>query len=188
VTLFRETLTRLPLLERDAFVDATLGLAEVPADGPALPRDGVAYLPCPVDALLEAIEGAGVGPDDVVLDLGAGVGRALAVFHLVTGARGLGVEVQPELVRAARPVLARWPALSLVEGDVLDHLALLDEATVLFLYCPFAQERLERVLAALSRHRPLRVCAVDLPITPRPGLELRARTRAVDVFVTTPSK
>ena len=51
-----------------------LGLGELPDDLPDLPPGTVPYLPCPVDAIIRAVLEAPVGPDDVFVDLGAGVG------------------------------------------------------------------------------------------------------------------
>ena len=53
------------------------------------------YLPCPVDTLLRVIEHAPLGAADVFVDVGSGLGRAAALVHLLTGARAVGLEVQP---------------------------------------------------------------------------------------------
>ena len=41
---------------------------------------------------------------DVFVDVGSGLGRAAALVHLMTGARAIGLEVQPALVAAARDI------------------------------------------------------------------------------------
>src|SRR5450432_661953 len=98
----RAALGALAPLDRDAWLDLVLGSGSPPDDGPELPRGGVPYLPCPVDALVRAIDAAAIGPADVFVDVGAGVGRAAAVVNLLTGAEVVGVDVQPALVAAAR--------------------------------------------------------------------------------------
>src|SRR4030095_16570102 len=103
----RAALTAVAPLDRDAWVDLAFGLGPPPDDGPLLPRGGVPYLPCPVEALLGAVELAPVGAGDVFVDIGSGVGRAAAVVSLLTGACVVGVEVQPALVLAARELAAR---------------------------------------------------------------------------------
>ena len=80
---------------RDAWVDQLFGLGAPPEDGPQLPVGCVPYLPCSVDALLRVAEHAPVRASDLFVDIGAGVGRAAALMHLLTGAPAFGVEVQP---------------------------------------------------------------------------------------------
>ena len=84
--LFRAAIMRVPPSVRDAWLDAVLGVGEIPDDGPDLPRGCVPYLPCSVDTLLRMVELADVQPTDVFVDVGSGVGRAAAFTHFLTGA------------------------------------------------------------------------------------------------------
>jgi ubiquinone/menaquinone biosynthesis C-methylase UbiE len=134
------------------------------------------------------IDGAGVGADDVFVDLGSGVGRALAFVHLLTGAAVVGVEIQPELLRAARARMARLgiARATFVEGDAARLTGGAEAGTVFFLYCPFGGERLARALGELervARERTIRVCAVDLPLPELAWLERVEATPAGDVTV-----
>jgi SAM-dependent methyltransferase len=176
---FRATLASVPPGARDACVDGVLGLDGLPADGPALPSGCVPYLPCPVDTLLRVVEHAPVCAADVFVDVGSGLGRAAALVHLLTGARAVGLEVQPPFVAAARALATRLrlPDLSFVECDAAELApALADglaaparsagsrlpekttvadracgaERLVFFLYCPFSGDRLEKFLACLE--------------------------------------
>jgi len=172
----RAALAAVPPLERDAWVDRALGLGPPPDDGPALPRGCVPYLPCPVDALLRLTEHAQVRASDVFVDVGAGAGRAAVLVHLLTGASVVGLEIQPELVAAARELAARLclPRVSFVEGDAPRLTAALAAGSVFFLYCPFSGERLAQLLASLepvARTRDIRVCSLDLPLPPCRWLE-----------------
>lgn len=171
---FRAALLAVPANERDAWVDRVLGIGEVLDDGPSLPRGCVPYLPTPVDDLLRIIEAAGIEANDVFVDVGAGPGRACALVHLLTGARAIGLEVQPSLVRAGRALGERLsPAISFVEGDAAELVEQANEGTVFFLYCPFGGARLDRVLHGIervARARPIRVCALDLRLPPRDWL------------------
>lgn len=174
---FRAALTGVPPGERDAWLDVVLGLELVPDDGPALPRGCVPYLPCGVDALLRMVERAEVRASDVFVDIGAGVGRAAALVHLLTGASAIGLEIQPELVLASRDMTTRsgLSGVVQVEGDAAELAGLVTTGTVFFLYCPFSGERLEKVLdelEAIARARQIRVCCVDLPLPPRSWLTL----------------
>jgi len=178
----RDRLAAIPPAERDAWVDGMLEL-DLPADG-ALPAGCVPYLPCPIDKLLAIADH--VAPDDVFVDVGAGIGRAAVVIHLITGARAVGIEIQPELVRVARALVARTGAnVTIVEGDAAD--APLD-GSFYFLYCPFGGERLARVLARLesiAKTRTIRVCCVDLPLPACPWLARQAEPAlGVELYVT----
>lgn len=171
---FRAALLAVPLDARDAWLDRVLGLGAPPDDGPELPRGCVPYLPCRVDALIEVVDRAEIGPADVFVDLGSGVGRAMALVHLLSGAAAIGVEIQAELVHAARDV-ARVvsPRIANVHGDAVELTGRMMIGSVFFLYCPFGGERLERVLAhleAIAQTRPIRVCCVDLPLPSRAWL------------------
>ena len=166
---FRERLLGVPHAERDAWVDAALGLDELLPDGPDLPRGCVPYLPCPVGTLLHVVERTPIRPSDVFVDIGSGLGRATAVVHLLAEASVIGIEIQPELVRAARDLARRLgiARASYTEGDAAQRIAELATGSVFFLYCPFSGERLTTVLAALeviARKKTIRVCAVDVPL------------------------
>ncbi len=185
--VFRAYLTSVPPDERDAWVDLVFGLDSLPDDGPELPRGCVSYLPCSVDALLRVLDHARVQPSDVFVDVGAGVGRSAALVHLLTGAAVIGLEIQPELVRASRDLAKRLNVrrFSPIEGDAAQLAGFLTIGSVFFFYCPFSGERLERILddlEAIARTREIRVCCVDLPLPPRPWLTL-ASPPAEDVAV-----
>ena len=191
--LFRAALASVPPAARDACVDWALGFGELPEDGPALPSGCVPYLPCPVDALLRLVEHAPVRAADVFVDVGSGLGRAAALVHLLTGARAVGIEIEPPLVAAARAhaTRLRLPDLSFVEGDAVECAAALAAGTVFLLYCPFSGDRLAQLLDLLepvARTRPIRVCCVDLPLpacdwltlaaSPSPALAIYRSARA----------
>lgn len=175
--VFRSTLASLPASARDAFVDDVLGLEAPDDDTDALPRGCVPYVPCSVDILVRAIDQARIGADDVFIDVGSGIGRAIALVHCLTGATAIGIEVQPHLVAAARRLSAalRAPRVSTVHGDAVDAIQAVVGGTVFFLYCPFSGERLDRLLdhlAPVAATRAIRLCCVDMAALERPWLEL----------------
>jgi hypothetical protein len=176
-TSVRAAIAQVPATERDAWLDAVLGLVALPDDDPGLPPGCVPYLPCPVDALLRVVDHAAIDASDVFVDVGSGLGRAAVLVHLLTGARAIGLEIQPALVRASRALAARLnlPHLTFVEGDAAALTGVFATGSVFFLYCPFSGARLQRVLAELeplARRRPIRLCCVDLPLPPVPWLTL----------------
>lgn len=179
----------MPPGERDAWVDRTLGLGAPPEDGPELPRGCVPYLPCSVDALLRLTEEAPVRAADVFVDIGAGVGRAAVLVHLLTGAAAVGIDIQPALVAAARELVSRLrlSGVSFIEGDAVTGAAALTAGSVYFLYCPFSGERLVRLLAgleAVARTRSIRIGCVDLTLPPCRWLR-PAPPRSVDLLIYT---
>jgi hypothetical protein len=178
-TDFRQRLLEVDPAHRDAWVDRVLGLGELPDDR-ELPPGCAPYLPSAVDVLREAIERAGVTDEDVFVDVGSGVGRALAVVHLLTGAGAVGVEIQADLAARAAEMAARLglERVRTVHGSAEEMIARLPIGTVFYFYCPFGRERLLRTIDALrpqAEVRPLTLCFVDMPapdvgwLTPDPS-------------------
>jgi SAM-dependent methyltransferase len=169
---FRAALMQVPPHERDAWVDRYLGIDHIPDDTAELPRGCVPYLPCGVDKLLQVAEH--VRADDVFVDVGSGIGRALAFVHLMTGAEAIGIEIQSELVRASRALAKRVNAerISVIEGDATQPSHFITRGTVFFLYCPFSGERLARFVDDLrAMKQRFRVCCVDVTLPRRDWLE-----------------
>lgn len=165
---FRAALLAVPPGARDPWLDHVLGLGQPPDDGPELPRGCVPYLPCGVDVLIEIVDRAEVGPTDVFVDVGSGVGRAMALVHLLTGAAVVGIEIQSGLVHVARDVARVVSSrIANVHGDAVELTGYMMTGSVFFLYCPFGGERLQNVLTdleAIAQTRSIRVCCVDLPL------------------------
>lgn len=182
---FRRALLTVSPLDRDAWVDRVLGI-ELADDGPDLPRDCVPYLPCSVDTLLRTVEAAAIGPNDVFVDIGSGVGRAAVLVHLLTGASTIGIEIQRTLVEQSRRLAARFGVrMATIEGDASVLAGFMMNGTVFFFYCPFSGPRLDRALdglEAIATTRPLVVCSVDAPLPPRPWL-VPAPARGSDLAV-----
>jgi hypothetical protein len=62
----------------------------------------VPFITTPDNVTLAMLEMARVGPGDFVIDLGSGDGRIVIVAAKKFGARGLGVEIVPDLVKLSR--------------------------------------------------------------------------------------
>ena len=67
-----------------------------------LPRTGGPYVPTPQEVVDRMLQLAEVGPQDFVLDLGSGDGRMVITAARRYGARGAGVDIDPELVTLSR--------------------------------------------------------------------------------------
>lgn len=70
--------------------------------GPARAQEEVPFVTTPDHVTLAMLELAGVGPGDHVIDLGSGDGRIVITAARRFGARGLGVELAPDLVARSR--------------------------------------------------------------------------------------
>ena len=60
------------------------------------------FITTPPEVVARMLQIAGTGPNDFVIDLGSGDGRIVIAAAREHGARGLGVELEPELVAKAR--------------------------------------------------------------------------------------
>ena len=64
--------------------------------------EDVPFVVTPDNVTIEMLKLANVGPDDYVVDLGSGDGRIVVTAAKLFGARGLGVEIVPDLVKRSR--------------------------------------------------------------------------------------
>ena len=114
-----------------------LATASRPASGQP-PQDQVRlapYVATPPEVVERMLQMAGVGPEDVVYDLGCGDGRIVIAAAKQFGARGVGIDLDPNLIRIARQGAAREGVSGRVEfrvGNVLE--ADVSAATVVALY------------------------------------------------------
>jgi hypothetical protein len=98
-------------------------------------QTGGPYVPTPPAVVEAMLELAGVGRRDFVVDLGSGDGRIVLAAAKKFGARGLGVEIDPQLVAKSNEAARRLGLAErarFVVRDVLE--ADLSGATVVTLY------------------------------------------------------
>jgi hypothetical protein len=165
-------LASLPPGARDAAVDEHLGIAGPSPCGDGPPGDHlIGYHASGVAAIARALVEVPVGAEDVLVDLGAGLGKVVLLAHLFTGARARGVELQPPLVNGARAAAARLGCsaidVSFTEADA--RVAELDDGTVFFLYAPFTGPVLAEVvrrLQGVARRHAIVVCALGVDLHP----------------------
>jgi hypothetical protein len=141
--------------------------AQTPPDKTeAQPVDAGPYVPSPSTVVSQMLEMAGVGPDDVLIDMGSGDGRIVLTAAKLRGARGLGIEIQDKLValsieaaqREGVADRARFVRQDLFATDV-------SSATVVTLY--LLPDTVDLVAQKLRRElRPgTRVLTHDYPIS-----------------------
>jgi SAM-dependent methyltransferase len=121
------------------------------------PKLDVVWVPSPPEVVAVMLQAAEVGPGDLVYDLGCGEGEIL-IAAARRGARGVGVDLDPERIRNARRNAAA--------AGVADRLTFIEQdlfktdvrpATVVTLYLlPELNERLRpKLLAELRPGTPI---------------------------------
>ncbi len=126
---------------------ATLGLQN---------NDAVEYTPTPWNAWRRVARSLQLGPTDVLVDYGCGMGRVLVAACRQPLARVVGVEFASALAAQARRNLAearargrlRCHQVEIVEGDAAAYV-LPDDVSCVHLYNPFRGATLQRVLQQL---------------------------------------
>lgn len=98
-------------------------------------RPDIAYIPTPLDAVEAMLDLAAVSKADVVYDLGCGDGRLLIQAACRCGARGVGIDIDPDRLAEAQikaEAAGVSDRLSFRQGDLYD--SDFSEATVIMLY------------------------------------------------------
>jgi SAM-dependent methyltransferase len=90
------------LTRRSILTIASVSLAAAAAAQSRTPSLDIHYVPTPTAVVDTMLRLAQVSAEDVVYDLGSGDGRIVTTAAQRYGARGVGVELDPELVRRAR--------------------------------------------------------------------------------------
>lgn len=99
-----------------------------------LARD-VPFVPTPETVVGTMLELAKVGPNDVVYDLGSGDGRIVITAAKKYGARGVGIDIDPQRIKEAKENAKEAGVANKVhfrEGDLFK--ADISQATVVTLY------------------------------------------------------
>jgi hypothetical protein len=135
----------------DALISDVLSFEE-PSDAiTALDDEMVFYQPTPARHVFDLIERAGIGPHDVLIDLGSGLGHVPLLVSICTGARCIGVEREAAYVTAARRSAESLKVsdVSFIAQDARE--ADLSRVTVFYLYTPFTGGILRDVLDKIRR-------------------------------------
>ncbi|HSX61012.1 MAG TPA: class I SAM-dependent methyltransferase [Tahibacter sp.] len=151
----------------DALVAGVLQLDE-PAPAGGLAAGMVSYQPTPARHIVDLVDRAGLSARDVLVDLGSGLGHVPLLAAILSGARGVGIEVEAAYVDCARRCAAalNLRGVRFVHADV--RAADLSVGTIFHLYTPFTGAILDDVLRLLRREartRALRIVTLG-PCTP----------------------
>ncbi len=95
----------------------------------------VIFVPTGYEVVTQMLKLAAVTSKDIVYDLGCGDGRFVVTAARQFGARGVGIDIDPERIKEAREPAKRTCAedkVRFIEGDLFE--ADISEATVVTLY------------------------------------------------------
>lgn len=128
----------------------------------------VEYKPTAYTVLARLFRRVGLGPHDVFVDLGCGLGRAVFLARWFGARRAVGVEIDAGLVARANDNLrgCRLPRSGIEFVAAPAESYPLDECTVLFMFNPFGRGTMAKVVEGLTaslarRPRPLRVAYLN---------------------------
>jgi precorrin-6B methylase 2 len=111
------------------------GWAGAQEQGAALRGPDVIFVPTPNEVVDTMLRMAGVGKKDTVYDLGCGDGRIVITAAQKYGARGVGIDIDPERVKEATENVGKAGVadrVKIVRGDLFQ--TNISEATVVTLY------------------------------------------------------
>jgi hypothetical protein len=161
-------LSRLPPGARDTAAERWLGIAD-PATHASPGENLIGYQPSGVAPIVRALVEVPVLPTDVLVDLGAGLGKVVLLARWLTGVTARGIELQPALVERARACASKLGIdATFVHADARE--ATIDDGTVFFLYTPCTGSVLGEIferLHGVARHHAIVVCALGFDVDRR---------------------
>ena len=120
---------------------------------PALREPDIFYLPTPQPVVEAMLEMANVTAKDVIYDLGSGDGRIPITAAKKYGARGVGIDIQPKMVKEATDNAIKEGVsdkVKFLNADIYEHD--FSEATVVTLYLLPALN--EKLIPQLKKLKP----------------------------------
>lgn len=148
---------------RDALISGVLQLPEPHGEIAALEKDMVFYQPTPARRIFDLLELCQLRKDDLLIDLGAGLGHVSLLTAICTSARSIGIERELVYVQSATEAAT---ALGLERaGFACQDLRETDfsNGTVFYLYTPVTGALLEQIMTKLEHEatrRPIRIASL----------------------------
>ena len=131
---------------------------------PAQPRLAP-FVVTPPDVVARMLRLAGVGPADVVYDLGSGDGRIVIAAARDFGARGVGLDIDPVLIKQAEAAAAAAGVSDRARFRLEDAMtADLSEATVVTLYLLASSNVMLRPVLTRQLRSGSRIVAHNYPM------------------------
>lgn len=149
---FKNFGTRINTVVKEHFCEKKFGITTTGCsrfnDDISLHRDGIAYQPTPYDVLEKTLKFLKLGPDDVFVDLGCGKGRPVFLAATRKLKKIIGVELRKDLADIAIQNIKQARLLNTPVEIVNADVSLFDvkDGTVFFMFNPFGQETLAKVI------------------------------------------
>ena len=128
----------------------------------------IPYQPTPARHIFDLLERTALREEDVLVDIGSGLGHVPLMTSICTSARSVGVELEPAYVACARSAAEslNLKRVAFIQQDA--RAADFGMGTVFYLYAPFIGTILGAVLDLLrneAQARTIRICTFG-PCTP----------------------
>jgi len=146
---FRTRAQTIPQYDLDGWTRRLFGLHEVPESSVDLTSDMVGYVTTHTIQVMEMA--SELGPKDIFYVLGSGLGFVPIFLSWLTGARAIGVEIEPNFVRIAQAraeELGLSDKVTFIEGDLREQDY--DGATAFFMFYPCRDEMLAAVIKKMK--------------------------------------
>lgn len=145
----------------DTLVHNIVRLDTPPQAPAAWQAEMVPYQPTPMRLVFDLVKRTHLSDTDVFYDLGAGLGHVAIMVAIISGARAIGIEVQPAYCAYARHCAAmlNLATVSFQQQDA--RTATFAGGTLFYLYTPFHGRMLQTVLNRLrdiASHQAIRIC------------------------------
>jgi hypothetical protein len=152
----------------DELLSGVLRFAEPVGRPSKLAAEMVPYQPTPARHILDLLHVAQMTEQDVLMDLGSGLGHVSLLAAICTRARSIGIEVEAAYVRCAQQSADELKLKSVTFRHEDAREADLSCGTVFYLYTPFRGAILRAVLDAMQREASRREIRVSTfgPCTP----------------------
>lgn len=135
----------------DILICGLLQIDSIPEEIREREPEMVPYQPTPARMILELLKHGHVSKDDVLYDLGSGLGRVPILINILSGAGTKGVELEPAYCHYARQRVKclHLSNVEFINADV--RMADYADGTLFYLYTPFMGRILADVLTRLAQ-------------------------------------
>jgi SAM-dependent methyltransferase len=133
----------------DIFINGLFTNQAMPEQTKDLEPEMVYYQKTPARIVFELVERSSFIKEDVLFDLGSGLGQAAILVNLLTGIKVMGIEFEPTFCDYSRNCAAELNLSDVTFINVDARKADYSEGTIFFMYTPFKGEMLQEVLEIL---------------------------------------
>lgn len=144
----------------DVFINGLLSDRPIPETTIMRSPEMIFYQKTPARIIFEMIDLAEIKPDDVFFDLGSGLGQAVILVNLISGATAIGIEYEPAFCNYAKACASQLNLSNVefihAEACSCDY----SQGTIFFMYTPFEGGMLQDMLDILKKESQKRAIKV----------------------------